>query len=161
MILTYSSSRASIATWYWRSLRRNPRHLISWLIIMAAAFLLARSVSSAVGMAPGRQVVVEVFAVIGTALALALYPQLRFKPQVRTLSLLPEGITTSLGAREETYSWRDVGRVTTEGGSVIITFRNLNAFIVPPQAFGGDTTPESVAAACEAWRRSGLARGAV
>jgi hypothetical protein len=161
MILTYASSRASIAKWYWRSLRRDPRHLMSWLIIMAAAFLLARSVSLAVGTAPGRQAVVEVLAVMGTAVALALYPQLRFKPQIRTLSLSPEEIRTSLGAREETYSWSDVATVTTEGGSVIITFRNLNAFIVPPQAFGRDITSESVAAQCEAWRRSASARGTV
>ena len=147
MILSYSSSRSAVARWYWQSLRRNPRHLFSWLACLAAAFYIGWTRS-------GQSVTTGFSAVLGVAVFLALYPQLRFKPQTRTLELRPDSIFTSIGKREKTLLWRDIARIERDGDSLVITGRSGNAFIVPPSAFSNGHSIDSVYAQANEWHRA-------
>ena len=71
---------------------------------------------------------------------MALYPQLRFKPQVRTILLDSDGLRTTIGKKSATRSWRDLKSLDEDDGYLIITGKNGNAFIIPPRAFA---TPDS------------------
>jgi hypothetical protein len=155
MILTYTSSRSTLAKWYWRSLRRSKRHQAFWLLWVSTAFVAGYFISSAAG-AP--QAVAGGFAVatsLVTISLLALYPQLRFKSQTRTLTLLRSGIDTAIAGREKHFPWSEVANITADEGFVIITFRNLNAFIVPPTAFASVAKQVECVDQCIEWHRSG------
>ena len=71
---------------------------------------------------------------------MALYPQLRFKPRVRTIVLDREGLKTTVGKTSGARRWNELKSIDEEDGYLIITVKNGNAFIVPPRAF---INPES------------------
>ncbi len=134
--LQYSITRGELASWYWRSIRRNRRHRRLWLLSVVGwavlAFIYCRwtirttpvsSLASAI--------------VVGGLVAclLALYPQLRFRAQIRTLTVGPEGLSTTIAGRSEHYPWSKIAAVEDTGDRIVITNRNLNAFLVPARAF--------------------------
>ncbi|HLK90906.1 MAG TPA: YcxB family protein [Polyangia bacterium] len=154
MTLSYAATRSSVWRWYWRSLRRNERHRIAWLTWMLGAFLvgfgLFRGSSSS-----SSATVAGLGASVFLAACFALYPQLRFKPQVRTLTFLPEELRTTIKGQSKTYSWSDVASIEEDGGFVIIALKNLNAFIVPPHAFSDSVERRALVAKCLEWWRAG------
>ena len=156
MILTYSSSRAILAKWYWRSITRHRRHQLFWLAWIALAFWMGRTWAGIAGAEPDHRSLVGVAVAVGAAAFLAGYPQLRFKPQMRTLELLPTGISTSIGSRSKAYGWSDVATIEDDNGYVIFTFRNLNAFIVPPEALLGVSDSPTLISQCLEWRSDSL-----
>jgi hypothetical protein len=119
-----------------------------WLLWVFGAFVLGatRNFTQPFSFRAGLAVGISVMAI------LALYPQLRFKPQLRTLVLLPEKITTTIGARSEEYSWSDVGRLEKDGEYLIVGFRSLNAFVVPASAFTNGSSIDQVLSQLTDWR---------
>lgn len=91
--------------------------------------------------------------VTGAALAvpalLILYPQLRFKSSIRTLTIGASGIRTRIGSRGGTIAWRKIGIVARENGAVIIQRTRGNAFIVPARAFASPEAAEAFAREAE------------
>jgi hypothetical protein len=154
MVLTYTSSRGTIARWYWRSLRRNPRRWLAWLGLVAWAFFLG-SVVAGGGMLGGILGAVIMVAV------LALYPQIMFKPQLRTLELLPHEIRTTIGPKSKTLAWTEVARIEVDEGFLVITGRTGNAFVVPPAAFANGIELETVLAQAKAWHSAARLEPAV
>jgi hypothetical protein len=150
MVLTYTSSRGTIARWYWRSLRRNPRHRLAWLGLLGWAFFLGSVVA-------GGGVLGGFVGILLMAGVLAVYPQIMFKPQLRTLELLPDHIRTTIGSQNKTLTWSEVARVETDDGFLIITGRSGNAFVVPPTAFANGLDLETVLAQATAWHAAALA----
>lgn len=154
MTLTYSATRASVWRWYWRSLVRNARHRTLWLVWMLAAFLAGFGLVRGGGSSASASAVAGVGASLVLAACFALYPQLRFKPQVRTLTFLPEELRTTIKGKSKTYSWNDVASIEEDSGFVIIALASLNAFVVPPHAFGGSVERGALLAQCAEWRRA-------
>jgi hypothetical protein len=154
MILTYTSSRSTLAKWYWRSLRRSKRHRAFWLLWVSTAFVAGYFISSAGGASQAVAGGCAVAASLVSIGLLALYPQLRFKSQTRTLTLLRSGIDTAIASREKHYFWSEVANITADGGFVIITFRNLSAFIVPPTAFASVAEQDECVVQCVEWHRA-------
>ena len=150
MILTYTSSRATIARWYWRSLRRNHRHGLAWLGILACAFFLGSVVVD-----KGWRGGLLASAIMLTVLA--LYPQIMFKPQVRTLELLPHEIRTSIGAKTKIMAWREVAHLERDDGFLVITGHTGNAFVIPPSAFTDGLDIDTVLAQAKTWHAAGVA----
>ena len=68
-------------------------------------------------------------------ISMALYPQLMFKSQKRTLEIKRDGISTTVGRRSGKSSWRDIQAVSQKGTGIVILGRNGNAFVVPLRAF--------------------------
>jgi hypothetical protein len=91
---------------------------------------------------------------------LAGYPQLRFKPQTRVLTLLPDELSTTIRGETKQYSWQDVARFEEDGGFVIIGLRNLNAFIIPPTAFRDRREREAIVEQGRDWGRAATSRSA-
>jgi hypothetical protein len=76
---------------------------------------------------------------VGCLVLLPLWPQLRFKPAVRTLKIDEKGFETVIGRRSGARSWKDVRSVKESDGAIVITGDNNNAFIVPSRAFASET----------------------
>ena len=123
------------------------------------AFSIGRTWAGLAGADPSRRTIIGFAAAVATVLFLAGYPLVRFKPQMRTLALLPTGIATSIGTQSKAYQWSEVATLENDSGFVIITFRNLNAFIVPPEAFDGVSHSQAVLAQCSEWREGARAKG--
>ncbi len=131
--IEYASRRGEIWTWYWRAWRQRlwRSHLAIFAIFAVPAYLLmsypARpSLSTLAGpLAVGAIPI----------LLLVLYPQFRFKPQARTISLGTSGITTTVGRKSGRISWKNIRSVTNERGYVVVEGSSGNAFIIPPRAF--------------------------
>ncbi len=153
MTLSYSATRSSVWRWYWRSLVRNARHRTAWLVWMLAAFLVGFGLFRGSG-SSSPAVAAGLGASFLLAACFALYPQLQFKPQVRTLTFLPEGLETTIKGQSKAYAWSDVASIEEDGGFVVIALKNLNAFIVPPHAFDGTVERRALLAKCAEWRRA-------
>ena len=152
MRVEYASSRAEVAGWYWHSLTHNGTHLRNWLISLlfvgAAVFVGQRAAGAALAKALGMGALTAVLA----ALFFALYPQLRFKPQTRILTIATEGLSTTINAKSRNYSWSEVASVTLVRGRVYIGISNGNAFVVPSRAFTSPQQQEEFLQRCSEWR---------
>jgi hypothetical protein len=154
MTLEYSSTRSTLWRWYWRSLRRNGVHRRIWLALILGAFLAGFWISNSSGGSASRAALAGLGVSFGVAIFLAGYPQLRFKPQTRVLTLLPDELSTTIRGETKRYSWQDVARFQEDGDFVIIGLRNLNAFIVPPTAFRDGREREEIVQQVRAWWRA-------
>lgn len=153
MELTYSTTRRLVARSYWRSLRRNRRHQGLWVCYAALAFAVGAQGSAH----PLRSGLV---ASVGVITVLALVPQLLFKPQTRVLRVGPEGLYTTIGRKSGERTWRDIARVERDGDHVIVTGRNLNAFIIPTNAFPSVAARDEAVAQWQAWQREAAVEAA-
>jgi hypothetical protein len=82
---------------------------------------------------------------------LPLYPQLKFKPQRRVLSIDDQGISTTIGRLSGQLPWSKVDFVRTTEHSVYIVGKNLNAFIVPQRAFLSTQQRDEFVKLCQGW----------
>jgi YcxB-like protein len=161
MTLEYSSTRSMLWRGYWRSLLRNRVHRTIWLAWMLGAFLTGFWISHSSGKSDPWAASAGLAASFCLAAFLAGYPQLRFKPQTRVLTLLADGLTTTIRGETKNYSWEDVARFEEDGGFLIIGLRNLNAFIVPPSAFQDSREREGLVEQGRSWWRAAAPRSVV
>lgn len=152
MTLEYESSRGKVAVWYWRSLRRNPKHLGAWILnILAIAgitFIFARTRA---GTTPAQAFVAAVGAAVLWAAALALYPQFAFRPQRRTITVTSDGIATTIGNRSGTRSWADIATIEAGSDVICVVSKNMNAFLIPSRAFSRFEERETFLNQCQEW----------
>lgn len=98
-------------------------------------------------------------AVIGVAVTLCcvvlfpLWPQIRYKPQVRTLELDESGYKTSIGRIKGTRRWSEIRSVYDDGNAVVITTRKGNAMLIPRRAFGEGIDRHQFVADIDGWHR--------
>jgi hypothetical protein len=153
MTIEYSSSRREIAAWYCYSLRHSWPHQRRWLLSLLLTgffiFLLQRqsgaSAFGAIGVAVSALAVLVAF--------FALCPQLRFKPQTRTLQVGPDGMHTTIAARSRSYPWSAVMAIHSVGDFVYIGLKNGNAFVVPERAFASPVQRDQFVAECQRFFR--------
>jgi len=155
MTIAYSSTRREIATWYWYSLRRNRKHLRAWILSLLAVSLLVfiserqsgtTSVLTAIS--------VSLVAAVGLAVFFMLYPQLRFKPQERTLTIAPDGLSTTINTHSKSYRWTELASITEDHDHVYIGLTSVNAFVVPSRAFSSAERRQEFVRQCRVWRQA-------
>src|SRR3954452_24334557 len=151
MTIQYSISRQMLLRWYWRSLVRNPRHLISWVICVAGTAYVASAVVRVSGSTRLSPSTAAIIAGAAAAALFAMYPQLRYKPQVRTLTVLEDGISSTIKGRSEAYPWSKVAKIEKHDGGLTIGFRNVSAFIVPAAAFRSGAERDELLSQCRKW----------
>jgi len=154
MELTYCTTRALVARWYWRSLRRNRRHQLHWLVCVTLAFVLGALRNAEHPVQSGL-----VFSAVIIAV-LALGPQLLYKRQQRVLRVGADGLETTIGTKSGAFTWRDIARVERDGDCVIVTRHNFNAFIVPISAFPSAAACEEAIVQWQAWQQAAASRAA-
>jgi hypothetical protein len=137
--IRYASSRREIWRWYWSAWAR-PRglwrsHVLISLLsaIGTTAFEKQRAFNA------DHFLLVFAVTMVGCLVLLPLWPQIRFKPAVRTLKIHEKGFETVIGRRSGARSWKEVRSVKEADGTIVITGVNKNAFIVPSRAFASET----------------------
>ena len=149
--LRYSANRGEIWTWYWREWRRKlwPRWLLAGAAMAGAVLALAFQ---------RHRLGAEDFAGATTAVAalwsfFAIYPQLSFKREERTLIVGPGGLETTIGKKSGRRNWREIGAVTDTGTHVVFAVAKTgNAFLVPYRAFAGDAERSEFLRRVAIWR---------
>jgi hypothetical protein len=127
----YASSRREIWRWYWRSWAK-PNGL--WLFHVLIAVLIAISVTLR-DFSAKRFAVVGAVAFVLCVVLLSLWPQLKFKPAVRSLTIDPLGIKTTIGKLSASRTWAEISTIEDRGEDILFFGRNRNAFIIPIRAF--------------------------
>jgi hypothetical protein len=129
----YTSRRREVWDWYWRAWRERlwKTHLLVFLTVSVTVYLYEEESAA---LSPAAAVLAFACGLI-SILWLPLYPLVMFKPQVRTLEIDQDGISTTIGRRSARRAWVDIRSVSEQDGYIIILNRNGNAFIVPPRAF--------------------------
>ncbi|MFL6601595.1 MAG: YcxB family protein [Steroidobacteraceae bacterium] len=77
-------------------------------------------------------------AMLGCMLFFSLWPQIRFKPAERTLSVSPTGWSTQIGTLSAARPWSEVREITEDADTIIVVGTNQNALIVPSRAFADE-----------------------
>ena len=88
---------------------------------------------------------------LGFMILLPLWPQIRFKSAVRSLTIDAQGLTTSIGRILASRLWRDVRSIEEKNDTILIIGNNQNAFIVPSRAFARDHERREFYEAARRW----------
>lgn len=150
--LKYATTRGEIWRWYWRAWAR-PAGLWRHHVAFGAVATVAAAAVYGFAMWVWLPAVVIGFAAIVCCLLLfPLWPQIRFKPQVRTLELDESGYRTSIGLINGVRRWSEIRSVHDDGEAVVITTRKGSAMLIPRRAFGAGTDRQQFVIDIEAWR---------
>ena len=149
--VNYASRRSEVWRWYWRAWAR-PAGLwrVHLLLGFSCAFvftLLRNPKSFHIGVF----LVAAAIYTLSFIVLLPLWPQIRFKSAVRSLSVDAEGLTTSIGKISGSRRWTEVQSVEEKDGTVVITGKNQNAFMVPSRAFASELERGAFYEAARRW----------
>jgi hypothetical protein len=149
--VNYASRRSEVWRWYWRAWAKPAglwRVHVLFGVTCAIVFTVFRNPKSFdLVVFLGSAAVYT----LGFIVLLPLWPQIRFKAAVRSLSINPQGLTTSIGKISASRLWNEVKSVDERDGAVVITGRNQNAFIVPSRAFSSDLKRREFYEAARLW----------
>ncbi len=136
--LEYKSRRLEVWNWYWRAMRKYlwKEHLkiIVMIPILMSMVLFLMGYRWNIY----RVIVYSVYAYALISVFMLLYPQLKFKPQMRSLRVDEQGIATSVGMLSKVFTWSEIKSMEIENDFIVITRKNLNAFIIPARAFNSE-----------------------
>jgi len=140
--VSYTSTRGEVWRWYWRAWAR-PLGLwrVHALISLAIAAVWAtRHTDQSFDFA--RFVGAFILTFAACLLLFPLWPQLRFKPQRRTLTIDATGWTTQIGNLHGARSWGAVRSVEDSPDAIALVSSNGNTLIVPNRAFSDKSARE-------------------
>jgi hypothetical protein len=134
----YASSRIEVWSWYWRAWAR-PAGLWRFHALFALIFAVGITNFHQHGTFDWGYFFAAAIVGFLTALVLfPLWPQIRFKRSVRSLTINAEGLKTSRGTVSASQTWSEVRSIESSNGAVVITGKNNSAYIVPARAFVND-----------------------
>jgi hypothetical protein len=149
--VNYASRRSEIWRWYWRAWAR-PAGLWRVHVLFGATcglvFTVLRNLHS---FDVGFFLVAAAFYTLTFIILLSLWPQIRFKSAVRSLTINAQGLTTSIGKILASRLWRDVRSIEEKNETIVIVGNNQNAFIVPSRAFSADHERREFYEAARRW----------
>jgi hypothetical protein len=132
--LRYATTRQEIWRWYWRAWAGPAGfwrfHLFSGAVVALILTVLDRS--------PFNWSLLLVRIVVCTAcltVLLPLWPQIMFKPQVRTLEVDDSGFRTAVGRHRAARLWSEIRSLHDDGETIVLTGRNGNSMLIPRRAF--------------------------
>ncbi len=131
----YTSNRAEIWRWYWRSWAR-PNGL--WRIHVLFGIGIALLITLASGTSSfelSRFLLHVVVGILGCVILLPLWPQIRFKRAQRALTIDANGLSTQIGTLSGSVPWKQVRSVEEDGDAIAFIGSSNNAMIVPARAF--------------------------
>ncbi len=155
--VNYASRRSEIWRWYWRAWKR-PAGLWRFHVMFGLLFAFFFTVLLAPGaFRLGYFLMVAVIGTLACVVFLPLWPQLRFKPALRTLTINAEGLVTAVGSVSGSRSWKDIRSIEEFDGAIVITGNNKNAFVVPERAFQNTSEREQFFEAARQWHSATVA----
>jgi hypothetical protein len=155
--INYGSRRGELWRWYWRAWAR-PRGLWRFHVLFGLTFgIIITGFHEHGGFGWGYFLTAAAVGFLTCVALLPLWPQIRFKRAMRSLTINPAGIDTTVGTISGSKLWRDVRSIEQIGGSIIITGNNKNAFIIPARAFGNDRKRQEFYETARQWHTQAIA----
>jgi hypothetical protein len=155
--VNYASRRSEIWRWYWRAWKR-PAGLWRFHVMFGLVFAFVFAVlPEPRAFRLGYFLTVAVFGTLACVVFLPLWPQLRFKPTVRMLTINAEGLVTAVGSVSGSRSWKEVRSIEDSDGVIVITGNNKNAFVVPERAFANSSERKQFFEAARQWHSAAVA----
>jgi hypothetical protein len=149
--VNYASRRSEIWRWYWRVWAKPAGLWRVHVLFGAACGLVFTVVRNPNSFDVGFFLVAAAFYTLTLIILLPLWPQIRFKSAVRSLTINAQGLTTSIGKILASRLWSDVRSIDEKDNTVVIVGKNQNAFIVPARAFAGDSERREFYEAARLW----------
>lgn len=128
----YETTRAELWRWYWRAWAR-PAGL--WRYHALIALIVAASSERGGDWSLSRFLATFAVTALACIVVFPLYPQLRYKPQRRDLSIDEKGYATQIGKRSGSRRWDEVASIHEDADAIVLTTTSGNAMIVPRRAF--------------------------
>jgi hypothetical protein len=134
----YASTRAEIWRWYWRAWAR-PKGLWRYHVLVSLLSAIGTTaIEKERAFDADRFVLMFLITMLVCVVVLPLWPQIRFKSAVRTMTIDDKGFETVIGRFSGARAWKEVRSVEQSDGAIIITGINNNGFIVPSRAFASE-----------------------
>jgi hypothetical protein len=130
--IEYVSQRKEVWDWYWHAWRRGLWKTHALMLVVIFTVSVAYGSGHFNFITEVTRCVLSAFTIVVLS---AVFPQIMFKPRMRTISLDGDGLHTTIGSKSGMRSWRDVRSINEWRGHIVITSKSGNAFIVPPRAF--------------------------
>ena len=150
--IEYTSSRSEVWRWYWRAWAKPSGfwllHLCLGVLFAAGVALTAREPFSFT-----RSTLLALTAMAVCVALLPLWPQIRFKPSHRSLTIEPAGLRTTIGKLSGSRSWSEIGAIVETGDEIVISGKNGNAFIIPRRAFKDEGHRQEFLRDAQTWHR--------
>jgi hypothetical protein len=131
--VVYALRRDEIWHWYKAAWKRRLWPFHAFLLIMPVGLFLALRHDGWLNAVVSGGIIGFLACVFMVA-----YPQIRFRPEQRTLTLEDSGIRGVRGKANYFVEWDKIARVEDDGDYLVITERRMNAFVVPNRAFASD-----------------------
>jgi hypothetical protein len=158
--VSYAATRAEVWRGYWREWARTTGLWRLHVLIGLAVGFAVTDRGNLSDFSPERFTAVSLGATAASVVLSSLWPQIRFKPQTRALTLDVEGFKTTIGSRTGERSWRDVRRVEDRDGNILIVGVNGNAMIIPMRAFATEADRQHCLESVKAWHAAATANSA-
>ncbi|HEY1386594.1 MAG TPA: YcxB family protein [Dongiaceae bacterium] len=129
----YASQRKEVWNWYCRAWRRElwKFHLTVFAGVSGLVALLV--IGDAGPTLP------TVLAALACGLVsvgwMPMIPMLMFKPQVRSVEIDQDGISTTIDGQSARRSWSEIQSIAQEDGCIVMLGQKGSAFLIPPRAF--------------------------
>ncbi|RZJ46367.1 MAG: YcxB family protein [Brevundimonas sp.] len=151
LTVRYALTREELWAWYKVSwLKRLWVYHLAIVAMSCVTFALFQVGGSSVS-----GVIVGACVGLGLMLFMVAWPQVRYRPQERTLTFDAEGLSYVRGPQTGRMPWKQIRSVADAPEGVVITGHSLSAFIVPNRAFGGDAEKaEAFSAISDLYRRA-------
>jgi hypothetical protein len=152
-------TRLEIWRWYWRAWAR-PSGLWRYHAVWGLTSALLSAAVQGFARISWSQFAVDVAVCTAVIMVLfSLYPQLKFKPQVRWLELDEAGFRTVIDSHQAERPWSEIRSVREEGDTVVLTTRQNSAMLIPRRAFAGGPDRGQFVADITRWHAEATARG--
>lgn len=157
MTIRYALKRRDIWDAYWFTWRNGPKLKVAQLFIAGCAFFVTLSWLARRGSSSPRHVAIALAVAVLSILWLPVYPLLKYKPQLRTLTIGPGGIVTNIGELFGEVSWSEIGRIESSGNRLYIVRKTGNSFAIPAEAFVSPEERDHFTAQVHSWWRASSA----
>jgi hypothetical protein len=151
--LKYATTRAEPWRWYWRAWARPAGLWRRHVALGAVSTVAAASVYGFAMWVWLPAIVIGLGAILCCLVFFPLWPQIQFKPQVRTLELDESGYRTSIGRINAARRWSEIRSVHDDGDTVVITTLKGSAMLIPRRAFDEGIDRQQFVIDIEAWHR--------
>lgn len=149
--VNYASRRSEVWRWYWRAWAK-PKGLwrvhVLFGVTCGLVFTVLRDPKF---FDLGVFFTAAAVSTVGFIILLPLWPQIRFKSAVRSLTINATGLRTSIGKISAARQWNEVQSVDDANGAVVVSGKNKSAFIIPSRAFASDLEQGKFYEAARRW----------
>jgi YcxB-like protein len=134
----YASRRREVWNWYCRTWRRE-LWKFHGMVFVAVGGLVGFLLVGDEG--PTLPIVLAALACGLLSVAwMPAVPLLMFRPQLRSVEIDQDGISTTIDGESARRSWDEIQSISQEDGYIVMLGRKGSAFLIPPGAF--ETTDE-------------------